>query len=805
MIRRLLLVVLLALTAAQIAGPLAAPARAQTATTSEGLDYTEWKSVSERAEAAVTAGAASTGVLEDLRAELADWRTRFLSAQGLNASRIANLNEQIAALGPAPAEGETETDEIAARRVELNQQLRVLRAPVLRAEEAYIQADGLISEIDTIVRERQANRLTRRDPSPVLPDSWQAGFAALQGTTSTIAGEVTSSWTNNVKQAERKAALPAIGFFLLVALVLLARGRFWAERLTLGLVGSADKAQRSVLVSLVSLGQIIVPMVGVLALLAALHEADLLSAQGGQVARMVPTAALFVLLARWLGNRIFPKLAVRGPVFELPAERKAEGRWYSTLMGVVLALAWMLNQVADADDYAPAARAVLNLPLLVTAGLLLYRIARLLRLHVRLDTESAEDTRVYRNSIIRLVIRLTLLVAVVGPLAAILGYTEAATALVYPAMATLWLLGLLMLLQRFIFDLWTMIAQNEESGDSVIPVLLGLVLSFSALPLLALIWGARVADLTELWTTFTDGFQMGDSRIRPADFLTFALVFGVLYTATRLFQGTLRTQVLPRTKIDTGGQKAIVSGLGYVGIFLAGVISITSAGIDLSSLAIVAGALSVGIGFGLQNIVSNFVSGIILLIERPVSEGDWIEVGNVMGTVRNISVRSTRIETFDRTDVIVPNTDLISGVVTNWTRQNLTGRIILTVGVSYGTDTRKVEAILREIAEAHPLVIVNPPPQVVFQGFGADSLDFEIRAILRDITFGLPTRTELNHQIAARFAEEGIEIPFAQRDIWLRNPEALAPPPAPARAPQPAPDEPDTDTDTDAEGAEDGV
>ncbi len=743
--------------------PLAAQGKAQ-----DDLNYAAWDNLAGRAETAVDGGRVSTSILEKLRGEITEFRQRFLTATEANKSRIASLEEQLAALGPVPESGD-EVPDVAARRAELNAQLRELRAPGLVAEEAFKRANGLISEIDTLIRDRQAAEILSLGSTPLNPVFWGDAFGDLGAALDRLNTETAANFSNPTARAQLRSDAPLTVLFLGLALVLLARGRRWAERFGTYMRGFGGRGT-GVWSFVISLGRVILPVLGLVFLSQAIQSTALAGPRGNEIIANLPEWGAVMLFLRWLCEQLFAKQD-EDALVPLPAERRTELRFYGTLLAVLYVMRDVISLLMDGRDVPEVSRAVVEFPITALAGLMLFRMGQIMLSRAAMDEDGT--LRGGATRILRLLGRASIAVALVAPAMAAIGYNNLGNAILYPFIMSLAVLGVVLTLNRFFADIYVWLSgQGEEARDALIPVLVGFVLFALAAPVLALVWGVRPEQLAELWARFLAGFQIGEARISPTDFIVFAAIFAAGYTATRLLQGALRTNLLPKTKIDPGGQTALVSGIGYIGIFIAAIVAISGAGIDLSALAFVAGALSVGIGFGLQNIVSNFVSGIILLIERPISEGDWIEAGGHMGYVRDISVRSTRIETFDRSDVIIPNGDLVSGTVTNFTRGNTVGRLIVSVGVAYGTDTHRVEKILMEIADKQPLVI--KPATVVFQGFGADSLDFEIRAVLRDVNWMLSVKSDINHAIAERFVAEGIEIPYAQRDIWLRNPEALA-------------------------------
>ena len=278
------------------------------------------------------------------------------------------------------------------------------------------------------------------------------------------------------------------------------------------------------------------------------------------------------------------------------------------------------------------------------------------------------------------------------------------------------------------------------------------------LPIILFQWGFQPGDISAWMYKIATGIQIGSFTLSITGVLWGLLVFAVGFFLTRWFQGWLDGSVMARGRVDSGVRNSIRTVVGYAGLALAGLIALSAAGIDFSNLALIAGGLSLGIGFGLQNVVSNFVSGLILLAERPIKAGDWVVAGDISGTVKKISVRATEIETFQRQTVIMPNSTLINGAVGNWTHRNRLGRVEIPISVAYGTDARKVHAILSDLASNHPLVLKNPEPFVAFTAFASTSMNFEIRVFLGDVNNGGIVQNDLRFGILDAFEREGIGI-----------------------------------------------
>jgi len=267
------------------------------------------------------------------------------------------------------------------------------------------------------------------------------------------------------------------------------------------------------------------------------------------------------------------------------------------------------------------------------------------------------------------------------------------------------------------------------------------------------------------------GFTFGSQRISLGVVVTAACFVYGSFLLSWVAQKIFVEAVLSKRRVDTGARISISRLIHYVLVTVGFLLAIIVLGFELTKLTIVLSALGIGIGFGLQAIVNNFICGIILLFERPVRVGDYIEVGGAWAEVKKIGLRATIVQTFDRADLIIPNADLVTNQVVNWTLTDRLVRLIVPVGVAYGSDVSLVIDTLMQCATEHPKVSAMHMPQVLFMSFGDSSLDFELRVWLTDADERLTVRSELHRAIDNKFRDAGIEIAFPQRDLHLRSVE----------------------------------
>ncbi|NLJ91770.1 MAG: DUF3772 domain-containing protein [Aeromonadales bacterium] len=722
-------------------------------------------------------------VLVSLRQQLATVRDQAASRVQKGSLEAKTLEAKLASLG-VPDSTASESQERSQRRNELLASLAQAQEPIVNAKATVQSTELLIREVDARVRSYQAQHLLTRFPSPLSPNSWPIAWQQLKEYIQQLTQEAHQDLAQ--QRAYRQQGAFSRGDWLLLAGLfvvggwLMTRGqRRLVHRLESVVINSERQQERWLAAVLSNFAHLLLPLLGLGVWLLSLPLLGLpvpkLGAIGA-IGQALPLVAFIMVMAHWLGHTLFAPTLSRKRMLPFNDAVAKQGVRLCQGLGGILAIFMLLKSMMQEHEFSAATISVVSLPLFIVISLLLWRLATLFlykRTPLAHKPNEQEQESAHLLTGMAYLMRVSALVA---PLLVVLGLVNLARYAVVPLLLTLAQLGFALFLYHLILAAIHAIGKPkrvESNTPSLLPVLVVLVLGCLLLPLLAITWGAQVTDITEVWYVLTNGIEIGEIRLSLDMVIVLVVVFGLGMLVTHWLQRLLRFTVLPRTRLDAGAKTAVVTGVGYGGLMLAALIAVSSAGLNLASLAVVAGALSVGIGFGLQTIVSNFVSGIILLIERPIKEGDWIEVSGYSGIVQKISVRSTRIQTFDRHDVIVPNSELIAGTVKNMTLSSKRGRLALPVGVAYGSDLEQVRSLLLAIGHEQQGVQKKPGPQVLMIDFGDNSLNLELRCILNNVGDIAAIKSELLFTIYQRFSEVGIEIPFPQQDIHIQDLDRL--------------------------------
>lgn len=750
------------------------PAYAQAAPEVQA-EWDVWAKEAAAARALIETGEPTSEDLSRLRSQAEAQRTAAKALADKATADITRLEAEVNALGPPPEDGAApEAPEAIELRKTTSAKLAEAKAQLGRAQQVSTRANTLVNDITALGQQRFLNRLETRGPTPIDPTNWALALADVASGVRDVSVEASASFSSPENRSLIAKRAPLAGLALVVSGFILFGVRGAALGLLFRTAGvKSGRSRRLVLGIGATAARLLTAILAGALVLYAASTAGILGPIGVAVLGGVAQGLAFLIGAYALAAALFSPNAAALRMSAVPNNAARAAFRATMLTATALALDSILRAFAEATEARAGAVAVFSVISMTLAALAFYHLVHT----CKPKSGDGDGGMSFGSQVYAVLRRAAMTAAVLAPLLALAGYEFAGRTILFPTIHSAGLIATGYLIFALIQEaVEAHLIDRQEQGERLrlIPVIVGFLLLCVGAPVLALIWGAALADLNHAYTIAAAGLVVGDVALSPMDFVTFAVVFGIGYTLTRAAQRVLGGTVLPKTGMTTGGASALTAGVGYVGVIIAAIVAISATGIDLSNLAIVAGALSVGIGFGLQTIVSNFVSGVILLIERPVKVGDWVSVGTSQGYVKKVNVRSTEIEGFDRSSFIVPNSDLISSTVLNMTHSDKIGRVIVPIGVAYGTDPRRVEEILLQLAKEHPMVMTNPAPAAYFMNFGADALEFELRLFLNDVNWMVVVKSDLNFAIAKRFAEENIEIPFAQRDLHIRNPEALA-------------------------------
>lgn len=694
---------------------------------------------------------------------------------------LEQLVEQQKKLGPAPAEM---SDAVAKARAEQKARLDKQQSLVDGVKLVQLQSGKLDAAASEIQRSRFLNRLLDRSGSPLNPSLWIDGIPHLADIPDRMKFLI-AGWTGD------DAAKPGGGRYLFLVLsivfgvfIALPLRRWLKIRLRSSMPEEAAGSSIRVRIAVASaLVDVTLPILAIILIYYCLHTVGLLTLRVERFVQILIVALLWMIAIRGAARSILAPRIARWRLMEI--DDAAAWRAYRIIAAIAYIYAFdvFFTGISDLFFLATPLRMIVTAVSSLSIALL---IAMLLRPRLIAGNEAADTgTQDQYFTWLGYVYRpLWLLVALIA-VTTLLGYLALGHFLVREIVQT-GLLVVLLYLVHILADefLHTKLTPDERAAQfaglksrffgqilarfgPAIAACIDFILFIIALPLLLLQWGLSVEDLRSWLSVAFFGVEFGNVRISLSSILVALAVLLAGFMITHLVQRWLDVRLLGKTKLDVGVRTSIRTGLGYIGTLITIVIAMTYAGVDFTDIAIIAGALSVGIGFGLQGIINNFVSGLILLAERPFKAGDWIVVGDQEGYVKEVNVRSTEVVTFDRATLTVPNSELITKTVTNWTHKGTLGRVIVGVGVSYASDPNQVRDVLLACAEGHREIVKNPEPKVIFRNFGDSALDFELRAFVIDVDRRLTVGSDLRFEIFQKLKDANIEIPFPQRDVHI--------------------------------------
>ncbi len=757
---------------------------------------TQLKSDIERLEKAVERSLDDDEELARLRAELSGVFDAAKAARDALAPKSAAIKQQIDQLGPAPAkDAAPEAANVMEERARLNAKAAEIDGALKNIELTVVRAHQLRDTLQQARQELFASQVLKRGPSPAAPATWQSLMRDLPGASRQVA-ETLSEWSQlAARKGPALAALVGGVLLLMVALVafvrrLLARQLdtprdqppgFFAQAATVGWM--APLLAVPGLVSLAAFG-------------AGLDALDLLRNEIGKIAETAfPAAIIFIAVSAMTRAILQP----RRPAWRLVNLSTSAARTLTTIIGgiaAVFSLDLVLQEVI-ARLYIPLSISIMETALACLAiGLLMLALVKT-RFEPKTataapaggpDGQVAVQSAAAVSPLKPFLLKLPILIAAVAILTlTLLGYIGLGRFITQQVVVTGSAIAVVLVFHLAIramlgapgtgikpFETVLQERAGLEPAQSIfvtraISVLLNVALALAAVPLILLTWGYTLQEALSWIRAAVFGFQIGEFRISFARIMLAALLFLALVFVTRLVQRWLDAGFLNSKRIDQGIANSIHTAVGYAGFIIAVLAAISYSGVDITSFAIVAGALSVGIGLGLQSIVNNFVSGLILLVERPIKVGDRVAVGDSQGYVRRISVRSTEIETLDKASLIVPNSELVTSKVTNWTHRNALGTATVRVTVSGRADAEQVRDLLLKVGAECPGVLQHPAPSVALENLGLNGLEFSLGTVVPDVTKAAAVQSDLRFRILKTLRDAGVEMAHAQSDVHLRD------------------------------------